>query len=286
MIKKYSDLVKLSHTIFALPFALIGFTYAIVVCGYPFEWPLLLKVLLCMLFARNAAMGFNRWADRDIDAANPRTAEREIPAGKISARSAMAFVVINSLLFILTASSINTMTMWLSPVALFVVLIYSYCKRFTSLAHMVLGLGLGIAPMGAYVAVTAEVLALSPMLLSLVVITWCSGFDIMYALQDRDFDIQNGLHSIPSRFSVKGALTISCCLHAVSIAALFAFVYSLPYSLWSWIGFGIFTVILTAEHLLVTPTRQTNIGIAFGTLNGLASLTLAAFIIVGMILGQ
>lgn len=286
MIKKYSDLVKLSHTIFALPFALIGFTYAIVVCGYPFELGLLLKVLLCMLFARNSAMGFNRWADRDIDAANPRTAEREIPAGKISAHSALSFVVINSLLFIMAASSINTTAMWLSPVALFVVLIYSYCKRFTSLAHIVLGLGLGIAPMGAYVAVTGEVMNLTPMLLSLVVITWCSGFDIIYALQDRDFDIKNGLHSIPSKFSIKGALAISIALHSISTIALFAFAYTLPHNFWIWIGVGIFTIILIAEHCLVTPTRQTNIGIAFGTLNGLASLALAAFVIAGMILGQ
>ncbi len=282
MIKAYSDLVKLSHTIFALTFALIGYTYALTTGGYDLEWMLLLKILLCMLFARNSAMGFNRWADRDIDAANPRTTDREIPAGKISAYSALIFVIINSALFILTASLINNLTAILSPVALFVILIYSYCKRFTSMAHLVLGLGLSIAPVGAYIAVTGE-FAIAPIMLALVVMTWCSGFDIIYALQDREFDIKAGLRSIPSTFSVKNALLISIGLHIVSIVALFKFTLLIPHNIWTWIGVGIFSTILVAEHILVTPTKQRNIGIAFGTLNGLASLTLAAFIIIGLI---
>ncbi|MFI3320626.1 MAG: 4-hydroxybenzoate octaprenyltransferase [Rikenellaceae bacterium] len=283
MIKKYSDLVKLSHTIFALPFALVGYTYALTATSQPFEWLLLVKILLCMLFARNAAMGFNRWADRDIDGDNPRTAMREIPSGVISPRAALTFVILNALLFIGAAASINTLTAVLSPIALFVVLIYSYCKRFTSLAHMVLGLGLGIAPTGAYIAVTGE-FALAPVILSLVVMTWCAGFDIIYALQDREFDIQRGLHSIPSKFSPRGALYISIALHVVSALALVAFAWLLPQSLWIWIGTGIFIAIITAEHILVTPTRQTNIGIAFGTLNGIASLTFAGFVIAGLLL--
>ncbi len=283
MIKQYSDLVKLSHTIFAMPFALIGFTYAIVVSGYPFEWMTLVKVLFCMLFARNAAMGFNRWADREIDGENPRTADREIPAGKISARAALTFVIINSLLFIGAATSINWLAAVLSPVALFVVLIYSYCKRFTSLAHLVLGAGLSIAPVGAYIAVAGE-FALAPMVLAVVVMTWCGGFDIIYALQDREFDRERGLHSIPSRFSVRGALYISIGLHVVSVGALVWFGYLLPHNILSWVGIGLFTTILVAEHVLVTPTRQKSIGIAFGTLNGLASLALAGFIIAGLII--
>ncbi len=282
MIKQYSDLVKLSHTIFALPFALIGFAYATLVEGYDFEWGLLIKVLLCMVFARNAAMGFNRWADRDIDAQNPRTADREIPSGKVSPRAALTFVIVNSLLFIATAVSINTLTAVLSPVALFVVLIYSYCKRFTSQAHLVLGLGLGIAPVGAYIAVAGE-FALAPVVLSVVVITWCSGFDIIYALQDREFDQKSGLHSIPSRFSVRRALDISIALHVASFVALCYFGSLLPYNILIWVGVAIFSVILIAEHILVTPTRQRSIGIAFGTLNGLASVVLAAFVVWGML---
>ncbi len=283
MIKRYSDLVKLSHTIFALPFALVGYTYALTTTHQPFEWILLIKILLCMLFARNAAMGFNRWADRDIDGENPRTAMREIPSGVISPRSAMIFVLLNSILFIGAAASINMLTAILSPVALFVILFYSYCKRFTSLAHLVLGLGLGIAPTGAYIAVTGE-FSLATIVLSLVVMTWCAGFDIIYALQDREFDIQKGLHSIPSKFSARGALYISIALHSGSALALLAFAWLLPQSVWTWIGTAIFIAIITAEHILVTPTRQTNIGIAFGTLNGIASLTFAGLVILGLLL--
>ncbi len=283
MIKKFSSLVMFSHTIFAMPFALIGFTYAITIDGYSFEWWLLLQVVLCMIFARNAAMGFNRWADRDIDAKNARTAQRDIPSGRISAQAALTFTIVNGALFVATSCTINTLTAILSPVALFIVLFYSYCKRFTSLAHMVLGLGLSIAPVGAYIAVAGE-FALAPCVLALVVLTWCSGFDIIYALQDAKFDREEGLHSIPSKFSAKGALTISTLLHVVSAVALIAFGWMLPHSWLINIGIAIFIVILTAEHFLVTPTKQHNIGIAFGTLNGLASLTLAVFVILGLIL--
>lgn len=289
-IKKYADLVKFSHTIFAMPFALMSFTYALwkddfgAENSYPYWWAVLLaQVVLCMVFARNVAMGFNRWADREIDAKNPRTADREIPAGKISPRAAMTFVVVNALLFIVVASTINTLTAWLSPVALGVVMFYSYCKRFTSLAHMVLGLSLAIAPVGAYIAVRGE-FAWESCILALLVMTWCGSFDIIYALQDRDFDIKNGLHSIPSHFSVKTSLYISTALHVVSVAALVWFVTYLPQNIWVWSGATIFTLIIIAEHLLVTPTRQRNIGIAFGTLNGLASTTLAALVILGILL--
>ncbi|MFR9611822.1 MAG: UbiA-like polyprenyltransferase, partial [Rikenellaceae bacterium] len=252
MIKRFSELVKLSHTIFALPFALIGYTYGITSTAANFEWVTLAQVLLCMVFARNTAMGFNRWADRDIDGANPRTANREIPAGIISARSALIFVIINALLFIGVACTINSLTAILSPIALAVVLFYSYCKRFTAAAHLVLGLGLSIAPVGAYIAMTGE-FAIAPCILAIVVLTWCSGFDIIYALQDREFDRENGLHSIPSRFSVRGALGISIGLHIISAIALFWFVLMLSAAPWIWVGVAIFTALLVAQHLVVTP---------------------------------
>ena len=236
-----------------------------------------------MVFARNVAMGFNRWADRDIDAENPRTADREIPSGAISPRKALAFVIINALLFIVTASTINLLTAILSPVALAVVMFYSYCKRFTSLAHLVLGLSLGIAPAGAYIAVTGT-LTFAPCLLSLLVLTWCGGFDIIYALQDAEFDRKRGLHSIPSRFSIATSLYISIALHCISVAALVAFAMYLPQSWLLWCGVGLFSAILVAEHILVTPKKQRSIGIAFGTLNGLASLTLAAFAIADILI--
>ena len=290
-ITKYARLVKFSHTIFAMPFALMSFVYAVksspenLSNSNPYWWAILLvQVVLCMVFARNVAMGFNRWADREIDAKNPRTASREIPAGVISARAAMWFVVGNAVLFVATAATINWLTAALSPVALLVVMAYSYCKRFTSLAHMVLGLSLSIAPVGAYIAVRGE-FAVVPCVLALLVMTWCGSFDIIYALQDREFDQQQGLHSIPSKFSVRTSLNISVALHVVSIAALVWFAGLLPQSVWIWIGAALFAGIIVLEHILVTPTRQRNIGIAFGTLNGLASTVLAIFVIIGLLLG-
>ncbi len=283
MIKKFSNLVMFSHTIFAMPFALIGFTYAITTSDKPFSYLLLLQVVLSMIFARNTAMGFNRWADRDIDAKNERTANREIPANRISARTAIIFVIINALLFVATACTINSLTAILSPIALFVVIFYSYCKRFTAAAHLVLGLALSIAPVGAYIAVTGE-FALAPCILAGVVLTWCSGFDIIYALQDAEFDRKEGLHSIPAKFSAKGALLISTLLHICSAALIIIFARELPSSPWMNIGVATFIAIIALEHLLVTPTRQRNIGIAFGTLNGLASLLFAAFTIAGLLL--
>ena len=284
-IAKYAGLVKFSHTIFAMPFALMSFTYAIISSPIPVSnlWILLLQVVLCMVFARNVAMGFNRWADWRIDAENPRTAGREIPAGKISPKAALGFVAINAIGFIITAITINSLTAWLSPVALAVVMAYSYCKRFTSLAHLVLGLSLGIAPLGAYIAVHGE-FALVPCILAFVVMTWCGSFDIIYALQDRDFDRKRGLHSIPARFSIRTSLYISIGLHILTIAALAWYVWLLPHNLWIWIGAALFTAIIILEHILVTPSRQRNIGIAFGTLNGLASLTLATFVIIGLLI--
>ena len=288
-ISNYASLVKFSHTIFAMPFALMAFVYAVTTSpdnlsqSNPYWWVgLLVKVVLCMVFARNVAMGFNRWADRKIDAKNPRTASREIPAGKISPKAAMWFVAINATLFVITASLINSLTAWLSPVALAIVMFYSYCKRFTSLAHLVLGLSLGIAPVGAYIAVRGE-FALVPCILALLVMTWCGSFDIIYALQDQEFDRENGLHSIPAKFSTRTSLYISIALHVVTIICLAWFVSFLPQNWWVRTGAAIFTAIIIAEHILVTPTRQRNIGIAFGTLNGLASTTLATFVIIGIL---
>ena len=266
----YLRLVKFSHTIFAMPFALLAFTYAWGTSepSHPL-WLLLLQVVGCMVFARNVAMGFNRWADRDIDAENPRTAMREIPAGKVSPRGALLFIVINAILFIVVATTINPLCGWLSPVALAIVMFYSYCKRFTALAHIVLGVSLGIAPVGATMA---------------VVMSWCAGFDIIYALQDADFDRQRGLHSIPSHFSATTSLIISGLLHMVSIALLLWYATYQPQSWLLYLGCAIFTAIVASEHYIVTPTRQRNIGIAFGTFNALASLSLALCLITNLLL--
>ena len=280
----YLRLVKFSHTIFAMPFALLAFTYAWVTSepSHPL-WLLLLQVVGCMVFARNVAMGFNRWADRDIDAENPRTAMREIPAGKVSPRGALLFIVINAILFIVVAATINPLCGWLSPVALAIVMFYSYCKRFTALAHIVLGVSLGIAPVGATMAVTGAA-PLECWILALVVMSWCAGFDIIYALQDAEFDRQRGLHSIPSHFSATTSLIISGLLHMLSIALLLWYATYQPQSWLLYLGCAIFTAIVASEHYIVTPTRQRNIGIAFGTFNALASLSLALCLIANLLL--
>ena len=280
----YLRLVKFSHTIFAMPFALLSFTYAWMTAEHnSVLWVVLLQVVACMVFARNVAMGFNRWADRKIDAENPRTANREIPAGVISSRGAVIFIIINALLFIATTITINHLCAWLSPVALFVVMFYSYCKRFTALAHIVLGISLGIAPVGAYIAVTGTVVA-ECWLLAAVVTTWCAGFDIIYALQDAEFDRKRGLHSIPSHFSATTSLVISALLHLASVALLVWFALSQPHTWLLYVGCALFAAILALEHYLVTPTKQRNIGIAFGTLNAMASMSLAVCLIANLLI--
>ena len=284
-ISDYLRLVKFSHTIFAMPFALLSFTYAWITTEPETNIFLLIaQVVGCMVFARNVAMGFNRWADREIDAANPRTRDREIPAGKISARGAMWFIVVNAALFITLAALINPLCGWLSPLALAIVMFYSYCKRFTSMAHIVLGLSLGIAPVGAYMAVTGTS-TWECWLLAIIVTTWCSGFDIIYALQDAEFDRERGLHSIPALLGTRGALVVSALLHVASIALLVLFATYQPQSWLLWVGCTIFTLILASEHYIVTPTKQRNIGIAFGTFNALASVSLAIFLILNLICG-
>ena len=218
IVSRYASLVKFSHTIFAMPFALLSYVYALVSTNTPFEWLLLVKILLCMVFARNAAMGFNRWSDRDIDARNPRTASRDIPAGRITPRAAMTFVVVNCVLFVAVAGWINVLALTLSPIALAVLLGYSLTKRFTSMSHIVLGLALAIAPVGAYIAVTGTIVWF-PVILAIAVLTWTAGFDILYSLQDTDFDRSNGLHSIPARFRAFSTMAVVPPQQGTSIRA-------------------------------------------------------------------
>lgn len=281
-VSDYASLVKFSHTIFAMPFALLAFVYALVTTGTPFDWLLLVKVLVCMVSARNAAMGFNRWLDRDIDAQNPRTAGRDIPAGRISPRAAMTFVVVNCVVFVLAAWWINTLALALSPVALVVLLGYSATKRFTSLAHLVLGLALGIAPVGAYIAVTGTFAAM-PCLLTLAVMTWTAGFDILYSMQDAAFDRSHALHSIPARFSLVQSTFISLALHVISLIAVAAIGVGFGFGWWYWIGTALFAVILVVQHVLYRPSRIDRIGATFGLVNGLASVTYALFAIIDLL---
>ena len=275
-LKNFASLVKISHTVFALPFAVIGFAMGVESFHDGFSWWLLLKVLACMFLARTVAMAFNRYIDRDIDALNPRTASREIPAGVVSPRSALILTVVCALLFIAVAASINTLTLALSPVALLLVIGYSYTKRFTALCHLILGLSLGVAPTAAYISVTGR-FAAEPLLLSLLVLMWCGGFDIIYALQDEKFDRDHGLHSIPAVMGAKNALRLSSLMH-LCVAAMVVVIGKLylPEPLYV-VGAVVFVSLLVYRHAIVRHDDLSRVGVAFGTTNGVASLVYAFF---------
>ncbi len=280
--KKYLSLIKFSHTIFAMPFAFIGFFLA--TKSYEFEWITLIYVIFCMVFARSAAMAFNRYTDRDIDLTNPRTAKvREIPNGSIKANSALVFVIINSLLFIATTYFINTLCFALSPVALLTILGYSYTKRFTALCHLILGLGLALAPIGAYLAVSGE-FNFIPLFFSAAVLFWVSGFDIIYSLQDEEFDKTHELHSIPVLLGKKNALMLSNILHFLTFSALSIAGSLGEFSLYYWIGFWSFSALLVYQHTLVKHNDLSKVNLAFFTTNGIASLIFGAFVIADLLL--
>ncbi len=273
--KKYLSLVTFSHTIFAMPFAFIGFFLAVTTTQHRFEWQKLVMMVLCMVFARNSAMAFNRYLDRDIDAKNPRTKVRDIPAGRISAASALTFTVVNCLLFVGVTWFINPLCFYLSPVALLVVLGYSATKRFTALCHLVLGLGLSLAPIGAYLVVTGE-FALLPIFFSLAVLCWVSGFDIIYALQDEDFDRSENLHSIPAYLGKVNALRLSTFLHVLSAIFILMPVFYATVGILYYIGILFFCAMLIYQHRLVKPNDLSRVNFAFMTTNGIASVVFAS----------
>jgi 4-hydroxybenzoate polyprenyltransferase len=300
-VKKYLSLIKFSHTIFAMPFALIGFvlgaaepitlwvagfnkdhipsswTYSGVQKASP-VWLTFILVIACMVFARSAAMAFNRYLDRRFDAKNPRTAIREIPAGILKADSVLWFTVVCSLLFVVCCWFINPLCFYLSPVALFVILFYSYTKRFTPLCHLVLGIGLSLAPIGAYLAVTGQ-FALLPILFSLAVIFWVSGFDIIYSLQDEEFDKSQKLYSMPAWLGKAHALRVSEVLHVLSaICVIAAGLYGQFHWLY-WGGVAVFIGMLIYQHSIVKPNDLRRVNLAFMTANGIASVVFAVFVI-------
>lgn len=311
--KNYLSLIKFSHTIFAMPFALIGFFLATktgMFDGPAFEtgqwnlnstigwgWqkpvyddfkPLVIKfllVLLCMITARSAAMAFNRYLDRKWDALNPRTAIREIPKGIISPQNTLLFTIISCLVFISATFFINPVCFYLSPVALAVVLGYSYTKRFTPLCHLILGLGLSLAPIGAYLAVTG-VFHWLPILFSLAVIFWVSGFDIIYALQDEEFDRQNALYSIPAWLGKARALRVSEVLHLLSAAAVVAAGRWGGFGWLYWIGVLVFGGMLLYQHSIVKPNDLRRVNLAFMTANGIASVVFAVFVIADLFINS
>lgn len=281
--KEYFSLIKFSHTIFALPFALLGFFLGTLEKGSGLNGRSLLLVLACMVFARSAAMAFNRYLDRKIDEANPRTLGREIPSGKISPQAALIFVIINSVLFVACTWMINPLCFYLSPVALLVILGYSYTKRFTFLCHFVLGLGLSLAPIGAYLA-TGNGFDPIPILYSVAVLLWVSGFDIIYALQDEDFDKSMSLNSIPVSMGKSGGLRLSSILHLACALVILTASYLLgqAYPSFGWLHWGaalIFIGLLFYQHTLVKPHDLSRINLAFFTTNGVASLIFGTLVI-------
>ncbi|MEI6048008.1 MAG: UbiA-like polyprenyltransferase [Bacteroidota bacterium] len=282
-VKNYFSLVKFSHTVFAMPFAMIGFSLAVSRDENDFSIRLLLLIILCMIFARNAAMSFNRLADRRFDALNPRTNNREIPRGIIATGAATAFIVINVILFIITTAFINRLTFSLSPVALLVILGYSLTKRITSLCHFILGLGLSLAPIGAYISVTGR-FSITPVIYSLIVLTWVSGFDIIYALQDDEFDKSNKLHSLPSVKGRKRALAISVLVHFITFILVLLAGYVGKGGLLFWSGAILFTILLIYQHLIVKHDDISKVTLAFGTTNGIASILFAIFIIIDLVI--
>ena len=283
-IRHYLSLVKFSHTVFALPFAITGFFLGIEATEQTPDWTLFLKVVLCMVFARSAAMGFNRFIDRRFDEKNARTAIREIPAGIISPGAALSFVITMSVLFIATTWLINPLCFFLSPVALSVILGYSLTKRFTWLCHFILGIGLSLAPIGAYLAVTGEFSWL-PLCFSFAVFFWTAGFDIIYALQDEDFDRSEQLFSVPVWLGKRKALNLSSVIH--SFTALFVIVAGISggFGLFFWIGAGAFLALLVYQHSIVKPDDLSRVNLAFGTTNGVASVIFAVFFLLEHFLG-
>ena len=325
-VKNYLSLIKFSHTIFAMPFAFIGFFVGLRLLQetkyndgqlnlnktisltldlkdgkVPFSEDSLLKklvsldatvltvgvyllfVILCMIFARSAAMSFNRYLDRSFDAKNPRTAIREIPAGILKANNVLLFTIVNCILFITCTFFINKICFFLSPVALLVVLGYSYTKRFTPLCHLILGLGLSLAPIGAYLAVTG-MFSLLPLLFSFAVIFWVSGFDIIYALQDEEFDKSQKLYSIPAWLGKAKGLRVSEVLHLFSAACVIVAGLLGHFGWLYWIGVAVFIGMLIYQHSIVKPTDLRKVNLAFMTANGIASVVFALFVIADLFL--
>ncbi len=268
------EMIKWEHSIFALPFALCGAMLA--AGGFPSPHQLL-WIIVAMVAARSAAMAFNRWADAAIDAANPRTSSRALPAGNLSAAFVVTFVVVSSGIFILAASQLNRLTLLLSPVALAVLLLYSYTKRVTRWSHLVLGFALGIAPAAAWIAVRGT---LDPriLLLTAAVTFWVGGFDVLYACQDFDFDCQAGLHSVPRYFGIPAALWVARAFHLVMVLLLLALQISFGLGMWAGVGVLAVIVLLIYEHSLVRADDLSNLNAAFFTMNGVISVLFFVFV--------
>lgn len=277
----FGRMVKFSHTVFALPFALAAAALAARGHGLPLDR--LLAIIIAMAGARTAAMGFNRIIDREIDARNPRTAARELPAGKVSLTAAWALTLGSAGVFVAAAAYLGPLCLALSPVALFLLFGYSYTKRFTVLCHLFLGLAIASGPAGAWIALRGDFTA-APALLMLAVGTWIGGFDILYAIADAEFDRQAGLFSIPARFGIKGALIVSAGLHVVTVIALAALTSAAGLGLPYLLGVAVVTGLLIWEHAIVRPGDLSRLNMAFFNLNGYVSVVFLAATVADVLL--
>jgi 4-hydroxybenzoate polyprenyltransferase len=268
------EMIKWEHSIFALPFALCGAILA--AGGFPSAHQLL-WIVVAMVAARSAAMAFNRLADASTDAANPRTAARALPAGQLTPAFVATFVIVSSAIFVLAASQLNRLTLWLSPVALAVLLLYSYTKRFTRWSHLVLGFALGIAPSAAWIAVRGS-LDLRILLLTAAVTFWVGGFDVLYACQDFDFDRQTGLHSIPRHFGIVRALWIARAFHLIMLLLLIAVLPAFGLGKLALAGVAAVAALLAYEHSLVSSHDLSKLNAAFFTMNGVISVVFFVFV--------
>jgi len=276
------EMIKWEHSIFALPFALTAAVLA--ANGWPRPMQLV-WIVVCMISARSAAMAFNRWADAALDAANPRTAMRAIPAGTLTRTFVGGFTLVSAALFLLSASQLNRLTFLLSPFALAVVLLYSYTKRFTRWSHVFLGLALGIAPSAAWIAVRGS---LNPRILVLsgAVLFWVAGFDVFYSCQDAEHDRECGLRSVPSTFGVAGAFWIARAMHLIMLALLLWLVHLFALGWIGWIGVGLVAALLAYEHSLISPRDLSRMNAAFFTLNGVVSIVFFVSMATAVFLGR
>ncbi len=274
------EMIKFEHTVFALPFAIMSAFIAAE--GLP---PLtkLGWILVAMVGARSCAMAFNRLADAEIDSQNPRTATRAIPAGLITKGAVWFFTLVSAGLLVCAAWRLNPLAFALSPVALAVIMGYSFTKRFTALSHLWLGLALSISPVGAWIAIKGQ-FDWTPIILCCVVLLWTAGFDIIYACQDVNFDRKHGLHSIPARIGIRWALWVSSALHVIAVLLLFGIPLLTELGLFYYIGVGIVVLIFIYEHAIVKPNDLSRVNLAFFTLNGMISLVLMALSIADILL--
>lgn len=278
------EMIKFEHSIFALPFAFMGAVLgSIVVEGTWPTWMEIFWVTVAMVGARSAAMSLNRLIDRFVDAKNPRTATRAIPAGLISVLEVLLFIVVSFIVLFIAAFQLNDLAVKLLPLAVFVLVLYSYTKRFTWLCHFVLGVAIGFGPLGGWVATTGQV-DVTGLLLFASVLFWTAGFDIIYACQDADFDRKEGLFSMPSRFGIANALLVARICHVITFVGLLSLYALADLSIWFLIGVLISGAILIYEHSLVKPTDLSKLDVAFFNMNGVLSVVMFTFTMIDLVI--